>query len=93
MNKHTKNWKVDFGDLSIGNQIVVRAETLGPDHASLTEKRANVRLAAAAPELLEYLKQATDQFKLEYTPTPLDGHAALIRKFEALIKKAEGGAE
>lgn len=43
-----------------------------------------------APEMLEALKQATDQLEKDYEATPLDGTGALIRKLQAVIQKAEG---
>lgn len=45
-------------------------------------------LITAAPELLEGLEQAVVRLKAGYTPSPLDGDAALIRKLEAIIAKA-----
>jgi hypothetical protein len=41
-------------------------------------------------EMLEALKQAVGQLERDYAPTPLDGHAALIRKLRATVAKAEG---
>lgn len=51
---------------------------------------ANADLIAAAPELLDALKQATNQLDRDYKFTPLDGSAALILKLRAAIAKAEG---
>jgi len=58
--------------------------------AGLETNRANARLIAAAPDLLEALVQAVEQLEADYVPTPLDGTAALIRKLRAAITKAEG---
>lgn len=61
--------------------LTKRSETFGTDEA-------NARLIVNAPELLAGLIQAVDQLKADYEPTALDGHGALIRKLETIIKKA-----
>ncbi len=40
-------------------------------------------------ELLEALKQAYEQLCADYKHSPLDGRAALLRKLDAVISKAE----
>ena len=56
---------------------------------------ATLRLIAAAPDLLDGLKQAVCQLTADWssTSTPLDGHLALIYKLTAVIAKAEAGHE
>lgn len=61
------------------------AQTFWP---SQEVNKANARLIAAAPELLEGLKQAVEELS-DYAPTPLNGLSALIRKLDAVIDKAE----
>lgn len=50
----------------------------------------NARLIAAAPSLLNALKQAIAQIEDDYEATPLDGRSALINKLNAIVAKAEG---
>jgi hypothetical protein len=96
MSKHTPGpWNV-FGSETVRGSIpqihvgteerlTAKIPVFGQESAE-----ANARLIAAAPELLDGLKQAVDHLKLKYEPTPLDGEAALIRKLESLINKTGG---
>lgn len=66
--KHTPGpWTLEY-DYSLvmpakdGNHIVT-AGPIGPDESSREEKRANAQLIAAAPELLEALKEALTRLK------------------------------
>ena len=47
-------------------------------------KEERDQLKARCERLNEGLSQAIDQLELEYKPTPLDGHFALIEKLKAL---------
>jgi len=69
--KHTPvPWTLEY-DYSLvmpakdGNHIVT-AGPIGPDEASREEKRANARLIAAAPELLQALQDMLDMTRFQY---------------------------
>ena len=88
MSKHTPGpWATDGGDtvVAMGNQIVVTAPA--PDGASREEMKANARLIAAAPELLEALKGMLQAFLCTQDPDayPSDAPCNLAR---AAIAKA-----
>lgn len=55
MAKYTPGiWEIDHGALSVCGQIV--ALPFGPDHATVGERAANLRLAASAPALYAALQ-------------------------------------
>jgi glycine/D-amino acid oxidase-like deaminating enzyme len=69
--KHTPGpWTLEY-DYSLvmpakdGNHIVT-AGPIGPDESSREEKRANARLIAAAPELLQALQDMLDMTRFQY---------------------------
>jgi hypothetical protein len=99
MSKHTPGpWTKDvsriFGMTKYGERSVAQIHALrdysGREPDLFDETDANMRLIAAAPEILEALKQGVEQLEADYQETPLDGHGALIRKFRTVIAKAEG---
>lgn len=86
--KHTPGpWATDGGDtvVAMGNQVVVTAPA--PDGASFDEMKANARLIAAAPDLLEALQFMHDCVTAGLTPN-FDG--AQWGKVVAAINKAQG---
>jgi len=69
--KHTPGpWTLEY-DYSLvmpakdGNHIVT-AGPIGPDESSREEKRANARLIATAPELLQALQDMLDMTRFQY---------------------------
>jgi len=69
--KHTPGpWTLEY-DYSLvmpakdGNHIVTGGP-IGPDESSREEKRANARLIAAAPELLQALQDMLDMTRFQY---------------------------
>jgi len=70
-NLHTPGpWTLEY-DYSLvmpakdGNHIVT-AGPIGPDESSREEKRANARLIATAPELLQALQDMLDMTRFQY---------------------------
>jgi len=57
------------------------------------EREANAQLIKAAPDMLEALKQTTDQIEADNDSSGLDGRGALVGKARAAIAKAEGKGE
>lgn len=55
--QHTPGpWSLEYDYSLVMKHHIVTAGPIGPDEASQEEKKANARLIAAAPELLEALK-------------------------------------
>jgi len=85
--KHTTGpWTLEY-DYSLvmpakdGNHIVTGGP-IGPDEASREEKRANSRLIAAAPELLQALQDMLDMTRFQYK------EMATYKYAQEIIKKA-----
>lgn len=76
-------------------QALVVIEMLD-DRATLAEtekaklEKDVARLVIERETVLTGLEQATAQLKRDYVYTTLDGHAALIRKLEAIIARVKG---
>ena len=89
MSQHTPGpWVADDSNVLVGRHVL--AIVNDPDQPShLTEvSKANARLMAAAPELL----QAAKNF-LAYASTLLDETDADVKALRAAIAKAQGNAE
>lgn len=83
MNSHVKGpWQVRKADY----EYVVEAENYRI--ASRIDRKADANLIAAAPELLEVLKQLIDEIPEQGIVTQLT-----LRDARAAIAKAQGGAE
>lgn len=82
-----KHFVIDLGP-NVSGCILIERHREGFDASD----EANARLIAAAPGMLDGLKQAVKQIADDWasTSTPLDGHRALIDKLDAIIAKAEG---
>jgi len=87
--KHTPGpWTLEY-DYSLvmpakdGNHIVT-AGPIGPDESSREEKRANARLIATAPELLQALQDMLDMTRFQYK------EMATYKYAQEIIKKAKG---
>lgn len=86
--KHTPNWSIDCGDLAMGNQIIASPGDFKPDGAPHSEGVANIRLAAAAPDLLDALRMClliVEHLAAESAPTS-------IAKARSAISRATGSA-
>jgi hypothetical protein len=84
-------WSLDCGDLAIGGEVVCSAR-LAPEAASDGERAANMRLIAAAPDLLAALREIcrmAGQMDTHRQPPVLISYDAIIA-VRAAIAKAEG---
>ena len=89
--KHTPGpWSNEYdGSLVMAGQVVCGCDHLSPDRADYEEAKANARLIAAAPELLEVAKAILKRFDLEDINTIFPG-SALRDDLRKAIAKAEG---
>lgn len=100
--KHTPGpWTVGAGGPSeftiLGDGEIQGGSIKGATLIACTEKceseRANAQLIAAAPELLEVLKQAEEQLRMVYVFAPHVLIKTAIIAAQAAIAKATGGSE
>jgi len=90
-------WRVEpFGPAAIRNaegQIVVMLDHAKFQYPGGEQYLANVRLMAAAPELLEACQTALDWLdrSVEHAPIALGGGAELAGALRAAVAKATGG--
>lgn len=92
--KHTPGpWKVIDRALNGGEGVSIEAENGYTEvckvNKSYHSRTANARLIAAAPELLEALKEA-ENWLAEYEDGPDSGLQGLLAQARAAIAKAEG---
>lgn len=90
LHTHTPGpWTIDSDSLVMGGQVVAHAADLSTDSSGYEEGIANLRLIAAAPELLALLDRLVgtwDNYE-DMGPDPLDPIIEAARKLAA---KARG---
>ena len=93
--RHTPGpWYADFAHIASAENIVVAVAIRGridddPGVISMESYNANIRLIAAAPELLAALVA----MRAEFTSNGTDGQHNACRMADAAIAKAEGRGE
>lgn len=87
MSKHTPGrWWADSIEVGAGPSMQVKIAKVGG--ATYEEAKANAKLLAAAPELLEALQALTHAFQYNVSVAYT---ASCVRDAEAAIAKATGG--
>ncbi len=88
MSKHTAGpWTVEYdGSIVMSGQVIMSPP--GPDGSSLAERKANARLIAAAPDMLEALIRCHDIILAQQDEMKIGEYERLLAS--AAISKAKG---